>query len=371
MPTNPLVTVLMTVYNGAEYLNASVQSIIDQTFKNFEFLIVNDCSTDDSVKIIKSFKDDRIVIYDNEKNIGQTKSLNIGLKLAKGKYIARIDADDVAFPMWLEKLVGFIRKHPEYAAVSPGVIIIDSVDKRKKIRRVPASFHEIIFHIFYDSPMNHVSVLMNKDLILGHGGYNEAFKITQDYELWSSLVRDNYSITNISDILMSCRVHSSSTLFVEASKKALKEKSETIFRNINSFANLKLTYDDAVGICKLFYHTPELSQEEFELAETNFVKIYSNLKERFRLPYKFVENEVKAIMSKPYCKLAVSCIQNNKIKDARRIALMYCRKYGFSAMLFLIFVTTFSSLEMSKKLPVIYEKWLEIRTGILTRLRFT
>jgi hypothetical protein len=76
-------------------------------------------------------------------------------------------------------------------------------------------------------------------------------------------------------------------------------------------------------------------------------------------------------MSKPYCKLAVSNIQNNKIKEARRIALMYCRRYGFRAMLFLIFVTTFSGLEMSKKLPVIYEKWLEIRTGILIRLRFT
>jgi glycosyltransferase involved in cell wall biosynthesis len=364
MPKSPLVTVLMTVYNGAEYLNASVKSIIEQTFKGFEFLIVNDCSTDNSVKIIKSFSDKRIAVFNNERNIGQTKSLNIGLKLAKGEYIARIDADDVAFPMWLEKLVRFIRKHPEYAAVSPSVIIIDSVDKRKKIRRVPASFHEIIFHIFYDSPMNHVSVIMNKDLILGHGGYDEAFKITQDYELWSSLVRNNYSITNISDVLMSCRVHSSSTLFVEASKKALKEKSETIFRNISYFTNLKLTYDDAVEICKLFYHTPELSQEEFERAETNFVKIYSNLKERFRLPSKFVKSEVKAIMSKPYCKLAVFNIQNNKIKDARRIALMYCRRYGFRAMLFLIFITTFSGLRMSKKLPIIYEKWLELKTRI-------
>jgi len=371
MSKSPLVTVLMTVYNGADYLNASVQSIINQTFKDFEFLIVNDCSTDDSVKIIESFKDDRVAIYDNERNIGQTKSLNIGLKLAKGKYIARIDADDVAFPIWLEKLVGFIRKHPEYAAVSPGVIIIDSVDKRKKIRRVPASFHEIIFHIFYNSPMNHVSVLMNKDLILGHGGYDETFKVTQDYELWSSLVRNNYSITNISDILMSCRVHSSSTLFVEASKKALKEKSETIFRNISYFTNLRLVHDDAVGICKLFYHTSDMNQNEFEQAETNFVSIYSNLKERFRLPSKFVKSEVKTIMSKPYCKLAVSNIQNNKIKDARRIALMYCRRYGFRAMPFLIFVTTFSGLEMSKKLPLIYEKWLEAITGIFTKLRFT
>lgn len=103
----------MTVYNGAEYLSASVQSIIDQTFKDLEFLIVNDCSTYDFVKIIESFKDDGVVIFDNEKDIWQTKSLDIGLKLAKGEYIARIDADDVAFPLWLDKLVSFIRKHPD------------------------------------------------------------------------------------------------------------------------------------------------------------------------------------------------------------------------------------------------------------------
>lgn len=370
MLTPPLVTVLMTVYNGAEYLNASVQSIINQTFEEFEFLIINDCSTDDSTKIIESFNDKRIVVYDNEKNIGQTKSLNIGLKLAKGRYIARIDADDVALPKWLEKLVNYIREHPEYAAVSPSVIIIDGVDKRKNIRRVPAGFHEIIFQIFYNSPMNHVSVLMNKGLILEHGGYDETFKITQDYELWSSLMRNNYSITNIPDVLMSCRVYSGSTGFVEADKRALKEKSETIYRNINAFTNLKLAYEDAVGICKLFYHTPDMNQEEFERAETNFVNIYSNLKERFRLPSKFVDNEVKAIMSKPYCKLAISEIQNNKIKNARRIALKYCRRYGFRAMPFLIFMATFAGLGICSKLPMIYGKWLAIVTKISLGSKF-
>jgi glycosyltransferase involved in cell wall biosynthesis len=371
MSKSPLVTVLMTVYNGAEYLKTSVQSILNQTFKDFEFFIVNDCSTDNSVEIIESFNDNRVVVYDNEKNIGQTKSLNKGLRLAKGRYIARIDADDVAFPIWLEKLVNYMKEYSGYAAISPAVILIDSAGKTKKMRRVPVSFHEIIFRIFFDSPMNHVSALLNKDLILENGGYDEKFKITQDYELWSSLVRNNYSITNIPDVLMSCRVHSLSTLFMEASKKALKEKSETIFRNINSFTNLKLAYDDTVGICKLFYHTPDLDPEEFDHAENNFLSIYSNMKEGFKLPSKFVRNEVKVIMSKPYCKLAISRIQNNKIKDARRIVLKYCRSYGFRMMPFLIFVTTFSGLKMSKKLPTIYEKWLEIATRILPKLKFT
>jgi len=93
----------MTVFNGGQYLRRSVQSVLDQTNRDFEFLIVDDASTDNSLELIKSFDDDCIHIYPNEENIGQAKSLNVGLKLAKGKYIARIDADDIAFPKWLEK----------------------------------------------------------------------------------------------------------------------------------------------------------------------------------------------------------------------------------------------------------------------------
>jgi glycosyltransferase involved in cell wall biosynthesis len=370
MSTTPLVTVLMAVYNGAEYLRTSIQSIVNQKFKDFEFLIVNDCSTDDSVKVIESFNDKRIVIYNNEENLGQTESLNKGLKLAKGKYVARMDADDMACPIWLEKLVNYIKEHTEYAAVGSTAIVMDSTGKRKKLRRVPVNFHEIIFRIFFDSPMNHVSVLLNKDLILENGGYDEEFKITQDYELWSSLIRNNYSIINIPDILVSYRVHSFSKGFMEANKRCLQEKSETIFRNIDSLTNLKVTFDDAVGICKLFYHTPDLNQEEFERAENSFLSIYSNMKKGFKLPLMLVKNEVRNWMLKPYCKLAISEIQNNKTKEAREIALKYCSRYGFRMMPFLIFVSTFLGFGISKKLPLIYEKWLEMTTGIFAKSKF-
>lgn len=362
MSSNPLVTVLMTVYNGMEYLDSSIQSIINQTFKDFEFLIVNDCSTDDSVKIIESFHDKRIILHNNKKNLGQTKSLNIGLKLAKGKYVARMDADDMAFPIWLEKSVNFFERHQAYAAVGSNAIVIDSRGKRKKMRRVPAGFHEIIFRIFFDSPMNHVSVLLNRKLILENGGYDEEFKITQDYELWSSLIRNNYSIINIPEVLVSYRVHLNSKGFMEASKRGLEEMSETIFRNIHSLTNLNLTVDDAVELCKLFYHTPDLKQEEFEHAENTFLSIYSNMKEKYKLPHELTDNGIKTMMLKPYCKLAIFEIGNNKLRKARTIALKCCRRYGFRVMPFLIYLSTFFGYEMSKRLPLMYEKWLELRT---------
>ena len=102
-PMVPQITVLMAVYNGEKCLNHTIESILNQSFQNFEFLIVNDCSTDNTIELIKSFEDPRIRIHNNAVNLGQTKSLNVGLKLTKGKYIARMDADDYAMP---ERLAG-------------------------------------------------------------------------------------------------------------------------------------------------------------------------------------------------------------------------------------------------------------------------
>ena len=364
MSTYPLVTVLMTVYNGGQYLKSSVQSVLNQTFRDFEFLIVNDCSSDDSVKTIESFNDKRIIIHNNEKNIGQTKSLNVGLALSKGEYIARMDADDMAFPMWLEKLTEYFRNYPDYAAIGSAAIVIDENGKKKEIRRSPISLHEIVFRIFFAPPMNHVSVFLNKEIIMKNGGYDENFKITQDYELWSSLIRNGHKLLNIPDILVAFRVHSRSIGFMEANRKGLEEKSETILRNVNAMTNLKIIFEEAVDICKLFYHTPELSTEEFKSAQQNFEKIYSNLKEEYIIPRRLVERGIKNQMLKPYCKLAAFEIQNDMTKRARKTVGEYFRRYGFHPMPFLIYLLTFSGVRISKKIPRVYEKWLRMTTEI-------
>ena len=365
----PLVTVLMSVYNGGKYLRPSVESILNQTYKDFEFFIVNDQSTDDSVKIIESFHDKRIVIHHNEMNLGLTKSLNVGLKLARGKYVARMDADDIAFEMWLEKLMHYFRKHPEHAAVGSSAVVIDGAGKKKEIRRAPINLHEIIFRVFFAPPMNHVSVLLNKELILENGGYDEKFRITQDYELWSSLIRNRYTITNLPDILVSYRVHSHSVGFIEANKRGFQEKTETMFRNIQSLTNLEITKSDVEEICKLFYHTPELNPEMFHRAQSNFENIYPHLKEGFMLPTEFFKKGIKTQMLKPYCKLAVHKVQNNEIREARKIAMQYCRQYGFHMMPFLIFLTTFGGYRISKRIPYVYEKGLETVTKLFPRLK--
>ena len=371
MKKDPLVTVLMAVYNGGRYLKSSIESVLNQTFKDFEFLIINDCSTDDSVKMIESFNDERIVILHNGKNLGQTKSLNVGLKLARGKYIARMDADDMAFPTWLEKLVTYFEKKQKYAVIGAAAVVIDDTGRKKEIRRAPINLHEIIFRIFFAPPVNHVSVLMNKDIILKVGGYDEEFKITQDYELWSQLIRKDYSITNVPDILVSYRVHSQSIGFRETDKRGLQEKSETIFRNITSLTDLSIIYDDAIELCKLFYHTHELTQEQFEHAENNFSLIYKNIKDKYKVPQNIIINGIKKQMLKPYCKLAIFEVQNNRIEKARKIALEYCRKYGYHIMPLGIFLATYTGYKLSKKIPFIYGKGLEMSTNLFLKLRLS
>lgn len=369
MKTNPLVTVLMTVYNGGEYLKSSVQSVLNQTFKDFEFLVVNDCSNDDSVKTIESFKDDRIVIYNNERNIGQTKSLNVGLNLARGKYIARMDADDMAFPSWLDKSVDYIRRHPEYAAVGSYAVVIDGLGNPQKIHKTPINFHQIIVGLFFAKVMNHVGAVIKKEAIIEKGGYNENFSAAQDYELWSSLIRMGYQIINIPDILVSIRVHENSFGFMEETKKGLQDAAETITRNVNTLTSLKITRDEAVKI-RLFYRFPSyLTNNDFKWVQNMYEKIFDNLKDKFKLNSKLLRMRLKSQMLRPYCIRAVHEIEGNKLSTAREIIKDYFRSYGFHIMPFCLYLVTYTGSGIAKKIPLIYEESLKIATKLFLTIK--
>lgn len=365
MKTNPLVTVLMTVYNGGKHLKSSVQSVLNQTFRDFEFLIVNDCSTDDSVKMIESFNDERIIIHHNEKNLGQTKSLNIGLNLARGKYAARMDADDMAFPMWLEKLVSFAEAHREYVVVSAAAAVMNESGKLNKIQRTPTTFEGVIFHIFIGNAINHVGSLFNKEIVLKKGGYNEEFKISQDYELWSSLIRNNYRLVNIDDMLVAVRVHESSISYVAEKDRGLMEVAEIIYRNVSSLTKLKISYDDAIKM-RVFYRFPhQLTNEEFRDTQDLYFKIFNSLKDEFKLELGLLKRKLKKLMLLPYYKRAMFEIENSRSKSARKILLNYYTLYGFHIILCVIFLVTFLDKAIVKRLLNIYESLME---RIITRL---
>ena len=185
------VTVLMAVYNGGSYLRKSIESVLAQTYENFDFLIINDCSKDETVDIIETFNDPRIVLHTNHKNIGQTASLNLGLQLAKGKYIARIDADDRANYTWLEKLVSVMVKDSSISVLSCASNVIDERDVVYKTFFPPEKFEDIKLRALLESPINHVGSLMKKSVILETGGYPSEYQVSADYFLWIKLIQNN------------------------------------------------------------------------------------------------------------------------------------------------------------------------------------
>src|SRR3989338_1379355 len=160
----PKITVLITVFNGEKYLNECIDSVLNQSFEDFEFLIIDDKSTDGSLKIIKSYADKKIRIIENHKNFGQVKSLNIGLDSARGEYVARLDQDDVMIKDRLAKQLDFLRKNPDVSAVGTWARVIDEQGSVFKRSCPPARNEQMLANVFFVCYyLIHPSVTFRKD----------------------------------------------------------------------------------------------------------------------------------------------------------------------------------------------------------------
>ena len=181
----PKVTVLMSVYNGELYLREAIESILAQTYRDFELLIVNDGSTDSSREIILSFNDPRIRLLDNECNLGLTRSLNKGWKLAQGEFIARQDADDISEPERLAKQVICLEKNPDVVLVGTWHREMDAQGNLLGEWELPRTWTQIRWSLLYFTPFVHSSVMLRQSAIVKQiGFYNEDLSYSQDYELW-------------------------------------------------------------------------------------------------------------------------------------------------------------------------------------------
>jgi glycosyltransferase involved in cell wall biosynthesis len=194
---NPIVSIILPTYNGAKYIKRAIDSVLSQSFSDWELLIIDDGSTDNTEEIIKEYtkKDYRIIYLKNEKNLGIQKTLNRGLRLAKGEYIARIDDDDI----WidkdkLKKQVDFLDKNPEYVLVATRVIYKD--ENGIEIKKSPSTEtnKEIQEVIFSRCCFTHSAVVFRKNIILSLGGYSEDEKVkhSEDYDLWLRVCSSEY-----------------------------------------------------------------------------------------------------------------------------------------------------------------------------------
>jgi len=197
------ITVLMPVYNGEKYLREAIDSILSQTFTDFEFIIVNDISTDSTKEIISSYNDPRIRLINTDHNMGLVRSLNYGLKLAKGKYIARMDADDISLPNRLELQATYLDNYPEVALLGTGKYIIN---QNGKILSKTIALSDPCKNILKSNTFTHGSVMFKKNISEELGYYNELFKYSEDYELWLRFAK-YYKVSNLPQPLYKWRVH--------------------------------------------------------------------------------------------------------------------------------------------------------------------
>lgn len=200
----PRVSVLMPVYNCEAYIRESVESILSQTFTNFEFLIIDDYSQDGTYEYLQTLTDPRIKLIRKPANSGYAKSLNMGLDMARGEYIARMDGDDIALPERFAKQVTFMDQHL-------GVVVAGTCYKvlgTDAVVQMPLSFEAAKMVALMQVPVAHPTVFMRRSVLVKNQlRYDEKLEPTEDYDLWTR-VMENGRIENLPDVLLLYRRHS-------------------------------------------------------------------------------------------------------------------------------------------------------------------
>ncbi|MGE5390805.1 MAG: glycosyltransferase family 2 protein [Deltaproteobacteria bacterium] len=202
----PLVTVLMAVYNGQKYLGETIESILSQSLKDFEFIIIDDASTDKSRILAEGFHDKRIRVVSNSKNLRLAGSLNRGIHLARGKYIARMDADDISLPLRLEKQTAFMEENPEIGISGTWLECFGDLSGVWDYPTEPAMIHA---GLLFQNQLGHPTVIMRREWILGHRlFYDPDFLEAEDYKLWTRCAR-HFPLGNLGEVLLMYRWHDS------------------------------------------------------------------------------------------------------------------------------------------------------------------
>jgi len=211
---DPKISVLLPVYNAATFIGESIQSILDQTESDFELLIIDDCSTDDSLQIIEGFEDPRIILRKKKWNSGYTESLNWGIDQARGKYIARMDADDVSLPQRFEKQVLFLEQN-QHVAICGTVARVEGSNLRFNYPTEPKAIEA---HLLLGSSLIHPSI-MGKTEIFKAYKYDISKEPAEDYDLFTRLVASGEKLANLDAALLIYRVHKNQISKVQNQKQ--------------------------------------------------------------------------------------------------------------------------------------------------------
>ena len=220
----------MPMYNSSKYLKMSIDSILNQTFEDFELIIIDDCSKDNSISIVESYKDKRIKLIQNESNLGTVKTRNIGLKEAKGIYIAILDSDDVALPKRLEKQYNYLEKNSHIFLVGSSAIYIDEEGKESRKFRKYDDYKMLAFRLPKSCSIVHSSIMFRNTQ---RYFYDEKFISAHDYNFYLDLLTKGENLTNLPEFLVKYRIHKDATHSKNSRQIMYRDLTKHLHRDLN------------------------------------------------------------------------------------------------------------------------------------------
>ncbi|MFC5269470.1 glycosyltransferase family 2 protein [Adhaeribacter terreus] len=251
----PRLTVLMPVYNAEKFLAEAIESILNQTFQDFEFIIIDDGSTDRSVEIVRSFSDPRIRFYQNEKNLGISLTLNKGISLAQTEIIARMDSDDISYPQRLEKQYAYLQENPDCALVSSLVRVIS--EDKAFIRQDKFKSELFYYNLTFICWIYHPTIMFRKSAAASVRNYSTTY--AEDYELFWQLTR-KFKFYNLPDVLLDYRETSQSLCQVLKKPEYEHAQQEQVLRNIRYYTGEHYHVPDSYVACYRHNFEPLLAR---------------------------------------------------------------------------------------------------------------
>ena len=296
----PVLSVLMSVYNGEKYLNLAVDSILKQTFKDFEFIIINDGSIDRTREILESYQDERIVLIHQENN-GLTRALNKGLSLAKGEFIARMDADDSCKPERLEKQVAYLREKPEIVLLGSNCFNVDGEGTLIGQSDLPTDAVQIKWNLLFYNCLRHSTVMFRRKEVKKIGGYKSTICYAQDYDLWLRIA-ERYPIACLKDPLIYYRVPRKGTITYEKESEQTKQAEHTYSEVVHKLIPEITFMEDEIKELRYFI-SDNGELKNVDSAEKLFLRIYSAFCNSSFTAH-ISKDKLKSIMYAPYVRFA-------------------------------------------------------------------
>lgn len=274
---NPFVSVLMPVYNAEKHLKEAIESILNQTYDNYEFIIINDGSIDSSEHIILSYNDPKIRYIRNNENIKLISTLNKGIRLCEGRYIVRMDADDISLPNRIEEQVMFMENNPDVAISGTW---FESFGNKKGVTKYSADSNEIKYRMLFQSHLNHPTTIWRKSIIDENKlQFDPNFIHAEDYEFFAR-VAQNHKLSNLPKVLLKYRTHNGN---ISSKHRDIQiENSREIRRNLFNQTGLNPSINQIIAFEYLnYFEYKKINLSPIELSSFLNTIILANTKSKY------------------------------------------------------------------------------------------